>query len=311
MPRSSLLAWPAALAAAVCSTWEMWRPRLEPQETRTGMCVVSASGDGQVPFGSFVTPLLGDASATAGRAMLWAIPSALVVVGFLTAVGSPARAAGSGRRVAGLLILIAVAAPLSPLHFDADACAMVPVLSGHWFALVGEAGEAEELWLLVAAALVLLATQATGEAAPASPAARRAAALAIDYLIVADLVTIALGGFLDTGYGLLGMVDPRLILDEPVRLLLLPVVVVYALTGRTFGKRIVRIEVVSTETGRWPGWRAAAVRAVVFPGLVLIPEFGLVALAVDTLWWLVDGHPLHDRLSGTTVKRAEDDLLWR
>ncbi|GGT20565.1 RDD family protein [Nonomuraea spiralis] len=302
MSRLSLLAWATALASAAFSTGEIWDLRQQPPaEMHGGMCPASGPAGGLPYLSRLLTPLVGDASALADLAVLYAVPAVLVVAGFLTA-GSRPRAPRAGRRVAGLLTLIALASPLGAQYFDFETCQVAAVLSWRWFTEVVAAWGAAELLLLVAAALVLLVTQDDAEPAPADLGARRSAAFVIDYLIVVTLTNLA---------GLPASECGPLSSDALSCLLLLPVAVTYALSGRTFGKRIARIEVVSATTGGPPRWRGAAVRALVFPGLVLLPGFGVVALVVDGLWWLVDGHPLHDRLSGTTVKRAENDLLWR
>ncbi|NUR89021.1 MAG: hypothetical protein HOY71_33475, partial [Nonomuraea sp.] len=184
MSRLPFLAWIAALAATACSTYELWQARLEPVLMFTGICMGSLTSGTWLPFRLAVTPLLGDASELASQATLWAVPSVVVLAGLLSAYADPARTAGVGRRVAGLLTLIAVVTPLSPHYFDAEACDMVPVLTWQWFARVGEAWAAEQTLLLVAAALVLVATRAADETEPTSLAVRRAAAVTIDYLIV-------------------------------------------------------------------------------------------------------------------------------
>ncbi|WP_188188825.1 RDD family protein [Nonomuraea sp. SYSU D8015] len=84
--------------------------------------------------------------------------------------------------------------------------------------------------------------------------------------------------------------------------------VAFLLTGRAFGKRLMRIRVVCAHIGRWPDWRRAAVRALVFRVLVCVSQCGLVVLLVDILWSVADpvARTLHDHLAGTLVVR---DLL--
>jgi uncharacterized RDD family membrane protein YckC len=247
--------------------------------------------------------LLGDAYEVADLAALWGAPSILVLAGFLMSVAT-GNGAIIGRRVAGLLVLLAFVGPAAPSYMAEDGCSMIPVLSGEWFATVASAHGPGQSALLFSALLVLLGSRTGRDTWPSGFAGRRAVAFTFDYLIFVAFLGFFEGGFSSLDYGLLNWFR----VNEPTSLLVAVPAFVYALTGRTFGKRLMRIRVVCAETGHWPGWRRAAVRALVFPVLVCVPQYGLAVLLVDGLWSVADpaARTLHDRLAGT---RAVRDLL--
>ncbi|MGN9787511.1 RDD family protein [Nonomuraea sp. ZG12] len=79
----------------------------------------------------------------------------------------------------------------------------------------------------------------------------------------------------------------------------------HALGGRTVGKLLLGVRVVGAGTGGRLGVGRAALRALAFPLVVLVPGVGLLWLLVDGLWMLLDaeGRVLHDRLLGAAVVR--------
>jgi uncharacterized RDD family membrane protein YckC len=247
--------------------------------------------------------LLGDAYEIAGLAVLWGVPSILVLAGFLMSVAT-GNGAIIGRRVAGLLVLLAIVGPAAPSYMAEDGCSMIPVLSGEWFATVANAYGPAQSALLLCALLVLLAVRTGRDTWPSEFAGRRAVAFTFDYLVFVAFLGFFEGGFSSLDYGLLNWLR----VNEPTSLLVAVPAFFYVLTGRTFGKQLMRIRVVSADTGHWPGWRRAAVRALVFPVPVCVPQYGLVVLLVDILWSVADpaARTLHDRLAGTRVVR---DLL--
>ncbi|MEU5859967.1 RDD family protein [Nonomuraea sp. NPDC047529] len=301
MSRSAPLAWVAALAAATFSTWSAWQVEYGSSYTPLG-CVAPFDTNGYGPT-RLGAAFLGDAYDIAGLAVQWGVPAVLVLAGLCMSVATGNRTI-IGRRVAGLLVLLAVVGPAAPAYVASDGCSEIPVLSGEWFATVATAYGYEESALLLSALLVLLATRTAGETWPSGSTGRRAVALTFDYLVFVSLLSLFEGwpGSLD--YGLLNWFR----INEPTSSLVAVPAFLYVLSGRTFGKRLMRIRVVSTETGYWPGWRRAAVRGLVFPVLVCVPQGGLVMLLLDGLWSLADpaARTLHDRLAGTRVVR---DLL--
>jgi hypothetical protein len=62
---------------------------------------------------ALASPLLGDAYDLAGLAVQWGVPAILVLAGLLM-LATTGNGAVIGRRVAGLLTLLAVVSPLSP-----------------------------------------------------------------------------------------------------------------------------------------------------------------------------------------------------
>ncbi|MFD1938281.1 MULTISPECIES: RDD family protein [Nonomuraea] len=301
MSRSAQLAWAAALAAAAYPTWDAWQIEYGSSYAVLG-CVGFFDGGG---FGlaRLASAPLGDAYDIANAAVLCGVPSVLVLTGYLMSAAT-GNGAIVGRRVAGLLALLAIVGPASPSYMHEDGCSTIPVLSGEWFATVLRAYGPAHSALLVSASLVLLATRTARETWPSGFPGRRGAALAIDYVIFVAFLGLFEGRLSRWDYGLLNWFR----VNEAASLLAAAAAFLYVLTGRTFGKRLMRLRVVSADTGHWPGWRRAAVRALVFPVLVCVSQFGLVVLLVDGLWAVVDpaARTLRDRLAGTQVVR---DLL--
>ncbi|MFF5207008.1 RDD family protein [Streptosporangium sp. NPDC000396] len=301
MSRLAQLAWATALAAAAYSTWSAWQVEYGSSYAVLG-CVgfFDTAGFGLTRLAS--APL-GDAYEIADLALLWGVPSILVLTGFLMSAAT-GNGAIIGRRVAGLLVFLAIVGPAAPSYMAEDGCSMIPVLSSEWFATVASAYGPAQSALLLSALLVLLASRTVRDTWPSGFAERRAVAFTFDYLIFVALLSLLEGGLSSLDYGLLNWFR----VNEPTSLLVAVPAFFYVLTGRTFGKRLMRIRVVSADTGHWPGWRRAAVRALVFPVLVCVPQCGLVVFLVDVLWSVADpaARTLHDRLAGTRVVR---DLL--
>ncbi|QFY09211.1 hypothetical protein GBF35_23350 [Nonomuraea phyllanthi] len=299
MSRSALLAWVAALAAAAYPTWDVHQVEYHPYYYAVRGCVGFFGGYG-FELTELASPPLGDANELADLAVHWGVPAVLVLTGLLTSA-TTGNGAVIGRRVAALLTVLAVAGPLSPSYASDSGCSTVSVLSGEWFAIVLRAYGPYESALLLSALLVLSAGRTAGDPGRVGLAGRRAAAFAIDYLLFVTYLAGFEPGLSRLDFGLLNWLR----FDEPAPLLAVVVMFLYALSGRTFGKQVMRIRVVSESTGHWPGLRGAAVRALVFPVLVCLPAAGLVVLLVDGLWAVPDpaARALHDRLAGTRVVR--------
>ncbi len=292
MSRSARLAWAAALAAAAYPTWSIWQ--VEYGSSSMVQSCVGLYDQGGFGLTGLASALLGDTYALANLAVVWGVPSILVLTGFL-------MPAVTGRRVAGLLVLLAIVGPAAPTYVADDGCSMIPVLSGEWFATVASAYGPAESALLLSALLVMLGSRTVRDVWPSGWAGRRAVAFTFDYLVFVAFLGLFEGGFSSLDYGLLNWFRA----NAPASLLIAVPAFLYVLTGRTLGKRLMRIRVVSARTGHWPGWRRAAIRALVFPVLVCVPEYGLVVLLVDGLWSVADpaARTLHDRLAGTRVLR--------
>ncbi|MGW4412856.1 RDD family protein [Nonomuraea sp. NPDC004702] len=301
MPRLAHLAWVAALAAAAYSTWSAWQ--FEYGFSYTVLGCVGSFDTGGFGLTKLASTSLGDAYDIAGLAVQWGVPAILVLAGLCMSVAT-GNGPIIGRRVAGLLVLLAVVGPAAPTYMASDGCSEIPVLSDEWFATVATAYGYEESALLLSALLVLLAARTARDTWPSGFAGRRAVAFTFDYLVFVAFLGLSEGGPSSLDYGLLNWFT----VNEPTSPLVAVPAFLYVLTGRTFGKRLMRIRVVSTETGHWPGWCRAAVRGLVFPVLVCVPQVGLVMLLVDGLWSLADPatRTLHDRLAGT---RAVRDFL--
>ncbi|MGW0193535.1 RDD family protein [Nonomuraea sp. NPDC003201] len=286
----------AALAVAAYPTWDAWQIEYGPFYGCMGF--PDGAGFGLTPVAS---ALLGDAEEVADLAVLWGVPSSLVLAGMLMSAAT-GNGAVVGRRVAGLLVLLAIAGPASPAYMREDGCSMMPVLSGEWFRTVLSAFGLAQSALLGSALLVLLATRTGRDTWPSGFIGRRAAAFAIDYVLAVVFLGFFAGSGLD--FGFLNWFR----VNEPLSLIGAVAAFLYVLTGLTVGKRLMRIRVVSAETGHRPDRRRAAIRALVFPVLVCVPQFGLVVLLVDGLWAMSDpaARTLHDRLADTRVVR---DLL--
>ncbi len=298
MSRLAHFAWVAALAAAAYSTWNAWQ--FEYGSSYTVLGCVESSDTGGFGLTRLASASLGDAYDIAGLAVQWGVPAILVLAGFCMSAATGNRAI-IGRRVAGLLVLLAVVGPAGPAYMASDGCSVIPVLSGEWFTTVATAYGPAESALLLSALLVLLAARTARDTWPSGSAGRRAVAFTFDYLVFVAFLGLFEGGLSSLDYGLLNWFT----VNEPTSPLVAVPAFFYVLTGRTFGKRLMRLRVISTDTGHWPGWRRAAVRALVFPVLVCVPQGGLVMLLVDGLWSLADpaARTLHDRLAGTRVVR--------
>lgn len=193
-------------------------------------------------FLPFLLPLRGDLNALHGFTLTWAVPAIVVLVCF-----ARWHSAVAGRRAAGILTFFAVLGPLAWPYFDLEACATVPLLSAQWWAEMIDIWGTTELSLLMAAALVLLATQGLGPAeesptAPVSLVARRSAAFVIDYWVVVVCVTLIAQPFPDfLEYGLSDWLRFDKIAEEPLRLLVPAALILYVLPRRTLGIWLTRL----------------------------------------------------------------------
>ncbi|MFF0308724.1 RDD family protein [Streptosporangium sp. NPDC004379] len=336
MPQLSRLSWPAlsawvtAAAIAAFPTWELRSERLELEElTRThendiyGLVCLYNGGATLSPL----APLRRDLEAVMEITEGWAFPALVILIGLLACLGH--REPGlTGRRVAGLLVLIAVIEPLASLHSDRRGCDDTPLFSADWFTGVADGWGINQLCLLVAAALVFAASRTVrsvtadepGESQAGTVWRRPVAALA-DYLIVVLFLSVVVGaawpligmGFkAHMGAGLLERADAYVFRSNPrsAELAVLAGVFLYvwmqhALWGRTLGKRLLGLRVVAARTGRRLGAGRAALRTLVFPLLVFVPDVGLWCLLAVGLWTLFDpeGRVLHDRWLGAAVVR--------
>ncbi|WP_162641555.1 RDD family protein [Streptosporangium sp. 'caverna'] len=275
-------------------------------------------------------PLRGDLDGIMQNVEAWAVPALLVLGGFLACLGRR-NPRSVGRRTAGVLVLIAVIKPATPLYSSAEECGgPIPILSTEWFATVMSSWGSTQLCLLGAAALVLLVTRMMSDATSSRPEAasstgvtwRRPVALLIDYavvIVVLDFVVspiLRLTGvdeFLSSIYLDFGLLNEATLSLDNVdlgRLLVLFVVFLYfwaqhSLWGQTPGKRLLRIHLISTRTAVRPTVGRTALRTMVFPFLAFVPVAGPVFLIVDGVWALLDpeGRALHDRWANTDVTR--------
>ncbi|MBB2914955.1 putative RDD family membrane protein YckC [Streptosporangium becharense] len=259
----------------------------------------------------------------------WAVPALLVLGGFLACLGRR-NPRSTGRRTAGVLVLIAVIKPVTPLYASAEVCDGIPILSTEWFATVMSSWGSTQLCLLGAAALVLLVTRMMSDTTSKRPEVasstgvtwRRPVALLVDYAIVVVVLTFVVQPILLlTGvdefspsirlrYGLLNEAELSLDNADPERLPALFAVFLYfwvqhSLWGQTPGKRLLRIRLVSTRTTVRPTVGRTALRTLIFPILVFVPFYGPIVFIVDGVWALLDpeGRTLHDRWANTDVTR--------
>lgn len=333
LSRSALSAWVAAAAIAAFPTWELRRERLEPVEFIRSddgfdiyrlMCLYNRGGSTLSPL----APLRRDLEAVMEITVEWAVPALVVLLGLLACLGRR-DPGGTGRRVAGLLVLIAVIEPLASLYSDRRICGeTIPLFSADWFEGAAGGWGATQMCLLVAAALVFAASGAirsvtAGEPgeSPAETLWRRPAAALVDYLIVVAVISAVAGAAwpligLDfktqTGAGLMERADAYVFRSsvKPAELAILAGLFLYlwvqhSLWGRTLGKRLLGIRVVAAHTGGRLGAGRAALRTLLFPLLVVVPDVGLWCLLADGLWMLLDpeGRVLHDRVLGAAVVR--------
>lgn len=141
---------------------------------------------------------------------------------------------------------------------------------------------------------------------------RRITAVLIDGLVLAAIagVPVVFGVFGDT-LASASYIDPDQVstllvtgaLKRPALVFAVAVLVSsalgHALAGRSLGKLVMGLEVVTRRTGRRPGPVRSIVRA-------LLSLVSLALMAVGYLWLIVDrrSRALHDWLSGTVVVRS-------
>jgi uncharacterized RDD family membrane protein YckC len=323
--RKRLAARPMAVARPIAVAGLPWRRATSPWTVLIGAAALTAAavptlqswGSGPVRWGvfmgntyelsmitSFLTTMRGDADEVVRFAVTWGAP----VLAVLACFGL--RNSAVARRTAGVLVVLALAGSLVTIPFDVEVCCLYP---GNMDESVEDVHNG---WLtaslLVAAVLVLVASRwmgSEGESARAASLPRRTGALVIDYLVAVAFLIAALRldvidlYLLPLDHGLLNGVRLDELAANPKWLLIALLIFLYALSGRTLGKLLMRVRVVSGTTGRWPGWGRSAVRALVFPLLVLVPVIGVALLVLDGMWAVADpaGRSLHDRLSGTIV----------
>lgn len=157
MSRLALATWLVALCAAAFATWRLWSTMLE-----VGWFSFCPASFVPVPtaWNQFVLALRADAQLVLWLAMCWAVPVLVVLVGM-----AQWRSAVAGRRAAAVLALSAILGSITWPYLDPKYCGEVPVLSGQWFAEVGGwLGSSTSVVFLVAAVLVLVASQVRGPA---------------------------------------------------------------------------------------------------------------------------------------------------
>ncbi|MGI5153803.1 RDD family protein [Microbispora sp. CA-102843] len=266
-----------------------------------------------------------DLSRVVETAEGWAVPALAVLLGLLAYVRDTGREV-VGRRVAGLLVVTAVVEPLVPMYSEPGGCLeTIPLLSADWFRAVLSGWGSNQVCLLLAAALVYVASRTATREEPVAAGTgttwRRLVAALIDYLVVVAALRVVVEpawSLIDAGVwfswfgqGVLGRLDD--VLDGSVKseeLLALSTLLLYfwaqhTLWGRTLGKRLLRVRVVDTRTGERLGAGATALRTLAFPFLAFVPGIGLVLLLACGLWAFLDadGQVLHDRLLGAAVVR--------
>ncbi|MEU7003259.1 hypothetical protein [Nonomuraea sp. NPDC046570] len=130
----------------------------------------------------------------------WAFPALVVLLGLMACLGH--RDPGvTGRRVAGLLVLIAVIEPLASLYSYRKSCdETIPLFSAGWFRGAAGGWGITQLCLLVAAALVFAASRAMRSVTADEPGEsqagmvwRRPVAALVDYLIVVAVLSAVVG----------------------------------------------------------------------------------------------------------------------
>ncbi|TKK90407.1 RDD family protein [Herbidospora galbida] len=307
MSRPALATWLVAAAVAAFPTWEEWQYRLVPGSFE----IIGCAGMGW-PETSPLDPLRGDLDALLMDVEAWAIPSLLILGALLACLRGrdPRRV---GRRTAGVLVLIAVVKPATPLYSSPEDCGGgIPILSAEWFATVLDSWGSTQVCLIGAAALILLVTWRAGDGTSSSTGViwRRAVALLVDYAVVLVLLTFVVGPImwltdwpsLSLDYGLLNRATISL---DDIDLDGLPVLLVvflyfwgqHRLWGQTLGKRLMGIHVSSAHM---------ALRTLIFPILVFVPFVGPLVLIVNGMWTLLDpeDRALHDRFLNTEVARS-------
>jgi hypothetical protein len=105
------------VAVAAYPTWDAWQVVYGSSYAVFG-CVGSFGG-ARFGLATVASALLGDTYEIADLAVLWGVPSILVLTGSLMAAAT-GNGAVVGRRVAGLLVLLAIAGPASPMYMSED-----------------------------------------------------------------------------------------------------------------------------------------------------------------------------------------------
>ncbi len=286
-----------AAVVAAYPTWEEWGYRLDPAALEGYSCM----GSGWLDT-SPLDPLRGDLDALLMDVEAFAIPSLLIIMGAFFARRDSRRA---GRRTAGVLVLIAVVKPATPLYSSPEECGgTIPILSAEWFATVLDSWGSTQVCLIAAAALVLLVTWRESASSSTGTTWRRAVALLVDYVILIVVLSLIGQMWFSLDYGLLNRATVHWDVIDFDRWFVVLVVFLYfwaqhTLWGQTPGKRLMGIRVVPNR----PAGRMA-LRALV-PLLVFVAVAGPVVFIVDAMWALLDpeGRALHDRLLKTEVAR--------
>jgi hypothetical protein len=303
LSRTALVVWTAAAAVTILPTWQLWRLE-EDMEQSPVVGLVAMFDSGNAPV---LSALRDDYSTIASAAQSWAVPTILVLVGLLACLWRSDPEA-VGRRVAWGLVAMAAVGPLTTLYDDGPGFT-IPIFTQRWLTTVIGSWGPDQLWYLVAALLVIAASHLTPRGVRPAPwpslTGRRVAALLADYAIVSTAISLAAGdrfykGLIDQG----DLYVPESVAHMSVGFLYFWAQ--HALWGRTVGQRLLRLRVVfgSRRAGK------AALRALVFPALVLVPEVGVLCLLVDGMWAFADpdGLVLHDRLAGSDVVLTGGEL---
>ncbi|MEV5892988.1 hypothetical protein [Nonomuraea fuscirosea] len=237
MSRLALATWLSALCAALFPTWQIWRDSFgDPESFSCGGMFFRGTSVWREQFDLIALPLRSDVNSVLYYAFAAGAPAIVVLVCF-----GRWHSAVAGRRGAAVLGLTALLGPIFFPYFDLRECRQVPVLSGQWFGEVMGGWSATSTSLLLAAGLVLVATQRLGPAEeplarsatfPWRRIARWTLLPAIDYLAVLTIFRLVFTLFEqrpdDLEYGLLFWFYLDYLIAEPVRALLLPVIVLYA-----------------------------------------------------------------------------------
>jgi hypothetical protein len=155
LSRLQLFLWLGALGAAAYPTWEVWSALLSESLLYTcGGSGYWSESVWQQSFDPLLLPLRADVQALVAPAITWAVP-ALVVLWTLR----HRHSARAGRQAAATLTLLAVLDTFAVPYFDPEACDVLHPFTTAWFARAGDQLGTTDLPLLVAAALLLLATQ--------------------------------------------------------------------------------------------------------------------------------------------------------
>lgn len=237
LSRLALTTWLGALCAALFPTWRLWRDFFaEPETFSCGGMFFRGTSVWREQFDLVALPLRSDVNSVLYYAFAVGAPAIVVLVCF-----GRWHSAVAGRRAAAVLGLAALLGPVVFPYFDLRECRQVPVLSGQWFGEVIGGWSATSTSLLLAAGLVLVATQRLGPAEeplartavfPWPRIARWTLLLAIDYLAVLTIFrlvfTLSEQHPDDLEYGMVFWFSFDHLIAEPARALLLAVIVVYA-----------------------------------------------------------------------------------